>query len=133
MRTLQLPVILKWAIIITLSFVFLTGLYMVISPVKPFWLDEWFIIHNLKFKTSAALWGELDFMQQFPREYLQVAKAITHAANYSYTSLRILSYLVHIAAILFCYRLSARVYGNNIYRLFWVAIYVSFPTSLEYF
>lgn len=110
------------------------GAAVSIFEIKPFWLDEWNIIYNLKTKTHAQLWGQLDYMQQFPRVYLQIIKWITHSFQYSYTSLRLPSFIVHIAGLIFCYSLSGKIFGKQSpYRFFWLLIYASYSTSVEYF
>lgn len=70
--------------IATLLFLIAWGFISVIFPVRPFWIDEWRIIYNLKFKTAEGLRGPMDFMQQFPRAYLQLIKAFTALFNCSY-------------------------------------------------
>ncbi len=120
--------------ILTICFVALWGMYIVAIPVKPFWLDEWYIIHNIKFRTAQELWGKLEFMQQFPRVYLHIVQYVAEAANFSYSSLRLTSFIVHILALIFCYNLSARIYPpRSLYRFLWVALYLSSATALEYF
>lgn len=124
----------KWIGILLLFTFFFLGFISVFNGFQPFWLDEWFVIHNLKFKTSAQLWGTLDFMQQFPRVYLQVVKGISSSFNYSYTSLRIISFIVHTSAIICLYFLGRRLLGKNVLLLMvWVLLYCSFKTSVEYY
>lgn len=57
----------------TLLVFFLYGLLITCFPLLPFWIDEWLLLDNLKFKSQARLWGALEHTQQFPRVYLQAA------------------------------------------------------------
>ena len=100
------------ATIATLSFIIAWGAVMVFAQVKPFWIDEARVIYNLKFKNAAMLWGQLDYLQQFPRVYLQLVKLFTATFDYSYTSLRIPSFIVGTLLILFSYLLM-----NNMIQL----------------
>jgi hypothetical protein len=120
--------------ITTICFVVLCGILMLVCESKPFWLDEWFIIYNLKTKDAAGLWGELTFMQQFPRVYLQIIKFFTGAAGYSYISLRMPSFVVHVLAMICCYKLSGRLFKEQpIQKFLWVVLYIAFGTALEYY
>ena len=68
--------------LVTLLFIVCIGTVLVLAQIKPFWVDEWFIIYNLKTKNAAALFGQLEFMQQFPRVYLVLLKSFTSFFNY---------------------------------------------------
>lgn len=110
------------------------GLIMVIAQVKPFWVDEWRVIYNLKYKTPAMLWGPLDFLQQFPRVYLEIIKAFTDLFGYSYIALRLPSWVIGTFTIIFCYRLMNRIYGKNHFnRFLFVMILVSACTFTDYY
>src|SRR5579872_4873160 len=61
--------------IATLSFMICWGFVLVLAQIKPFWIDEWRVIYNLKYKNFIALFGPLDYMQQFPRVYFELIKA----------------------------------------------------------
>lgn len=127
----------KWLRVLTITtivFMIAYGAVVSIFEIKPFWLDEWNIIYNLKTKTHSQLWGHLEYMQQFPRVYLQIIKYITSPFEYSYSSLRLPSFVVHTAGLIFCFILSGRIFGKqNAYRFFWLLIYASYSTSIEYF
>lgn len=126
--------ILHTAVVFTLVFLCTYGLAMCLFEIKPFWVDEWRIIYNLKFKTVTELWGPLDFMQQFPRTYLSLLKAITQHFQYSYTSLRTPPFIPAVASILLCYRLMQRLYpANNLLQYFFVMVFVSYCTFTDYF
>jgi len=134
MNTKNPEKIVRIATLATLSFMICWGLVLVVAQVKPFWVDEWRVIYNLKFKTAAAIWGPLDFMQQFPRVYIEIIKAFTSLFDYSYFTLRLPSYLVGSFAIFFCYRLANRIYGTTHFnRFLFVMILVSCSTFTEYF
>src|ERR1044072_52302 len=118
----------------TLCLFILYGLLITFIPILPFWIDEWLLIDNLKFKSPGELWYHLERTQQFPRVYLEIIKAFSAAYDYSYTSLRLPSFLAHIFGLAVLYRLSARIFnGNSLPRFLWVMIYVSFNTSIHYF
>lgn len=120
--------------IITLLFIAVYGFAIVVNEIKPFWLDEWSIIQNLKFRPAADLWGTLENTQQFPRTYLQIINFFSHRFDYSYTSLRLPAYVVHVVALVGCYRLSTHIFKNNVTQMcFWVLAYASSKTALEYF
>jgi len=120
--------------ITTLVVFFLYGLLITIFPLLPFWIDEWMLIDNIKFKSSAQLWGKLEHTQQFPRVYLEIIKSFSATCDYSYTSLRFPSFLVHSLGIVLLYRLSGRIFKRDyLPRFLWVMIYISFNTSIHYF
>jgi hypothetical protein len=126
--------IIRIATIGTLSFMVCWGLVQVVAEIRPFWVDEWRIIYNLKFKTAAQLWGPLDFMQQFPRAYLIPVKWFTSRFGYSYTSLRLPSFVVGTAVILFSYHLMNRIYGRDHFaRFLFVLVLISCSTFTDYF
>lgn len=110
------------------------GVVLLLVPLKPFEVDEWRLIYNLKFKDSHALWGQLDFVQQFPRVYLQLVKGITRYFGYSYTSLRLPSFIVGTCAIALGYRLMQRLFpADNKFRYLFVLILISSHTFVTYY
>lgn len=126
--------IAKAVTIVTLFVVVAWGLVSVVAEVRPFWVDEWRIIYNLKFKTPEEIWGKLAFMQQFPRVYLFVLKLFAATFNYSYFSLRLPSYLIGLSTIAAIYKLSNKLYSTaNNSRLLMVMMLVSCGTFTEYF
>jgi hypothetical protein len=133
----QYPVaerIYRIATISTLIFLAGWGLAMVVAEIRPFWVDEWRIIYNLKFKDPKGLWGPLDYMQQFPRVYISIVKSISAYFHYSYTSLRAPSYVVGTALIVLAYRLMARLYpADHLNRYLFVMIFVSGCTFTNYY
>ncbi len=112
----------------------LWGFSMTFFEIRPFWVDEWRIIYNLKFKTHRELWGHLDFMQQFPRVFLQIIKAFTSASRYSYTALRLPSFLIGTVVIFFCWHLMNKIYNKqNTGRFLFVLILVSACPFTDYY
>ena len=101
------------------------ALILVLKEWKPFWVDEWRIIYNLKTKSVPQLWGQLDYMQQFPRAYLTLIKWFCAALHYSYFSLRFPSFLVGTMAIIFAWKLMADLYPKGMrYRYLFVLLFV---------
>jgi hypothetical protein len=126
--------IVRWCAVGTLGFMVLCGAVMVFWEVHPFFLDEWAIIYNMKYKTAAQLWGGLDKTQQFPRVYLQIINWLSSLFNYSYTSLRLPSFVVHCCGLGYCIYLSGRLFKDNtFYRWLFVLIYAAYPSSIYYF
>jgi len=126
--------VIRIVTIATLSFLVCWGLAMVLMQVRPFWTDEWRLIYNLKFKSPVALWGPLDFTQQFPRVYLELMKAFTWLFDYSYFIMRLPSFLVGTATIFLCYHLMNKIYKpGKVSRFLFVFILVSSYTFTEYF
>lgn len=123
---------LRVAVLISLLFTLVVGIVSVTWSVRPFWLDEWFIIWNLKNKDVPQLFGPLDLMQQFPRVYLVLFKAFTSSFGYSYWSLRLPSLLASIATLLLGYRLSLRLFPNRSSGYLFVLMIVSSFTYAEY-
>lgn len=109
-------------------------LVSVFLPIKPFWVDEWFIIYNLKSRTAHELWGQLAFYQQFPRAFLVLVKWFTSFFQYSYWSLRLPSCIISIASLLILTKLSLKIYpGNRLFACLFVTILASSNPFLEYF
>ncbi len=126
---------LRWlhiAVLTSLLFTLVVGIACVIWSIRPFWLDEWFIIWNLKNKNMRQLFGPLDLMQQFPRVYLVVFKAFASSFGYSYWSLRLPSLLASIATLLLGYRLSLRLFPARSSGYLFVLMIVSSFTYAEY-
>jgi hypothetical protein len=110
------------------------GCVLVVAQIKPFWVDEWRVIYNLKYKSPALLFGQLDYMQQFPRVYLTLIKLFSAQFDYSYFTLRLPSFLVGSMTIFFTYRLMKKLFpGSNMNKFLFVMILVSSYTFTEYF
>lgn len=126
--------VLRIATVVSLTFMIFWGLTLVLVQVKPFWVDEWRIIYNLKYKDAAALWGPLDFMQQFPRVYLEFIKAFTSVFDYSYFSLRLPSFVVGTSAILLAYKLTGSIFKQQqLSRFLFVLIIIASPAFFDYY
>ncbi len=124
----------KIATLSALTFLVCIGLVLVVFPIKPFWGDERCIIYNLKMKDTTALWGQLDLMQQFPRTYLHFIKLFTSTFGYSYTSLRLPSFLIATATLLLGYRLMLKLYpGNGATKFLFLLLLASAHTFVQYF
>src|SRR3989338_10809121 len=94
---------------------FLVLIYVVISQAfaifvahRPFWLDEWYIISNIKFKSYLEVFNHLEYTQ-FPRVYLVLLKAFAGLFNFSEVSLRLIPYFCGLIAIVFSYYLAGSV------------------------
>lgn len=125
---------LRAVVLITLFVMATWGLVSVVASVRPFWVDEWRIIYNLKFLIPQEIWGKLAFMQQFPRLYLFLLKMFTSTMSYSYWSLRAIPYLAGLAAIWCIYDTAQRIYSNKEpYRYLMVMMLLSCNTFTEYF
>jgi len=111
-----------------------TGGVMVFFQVKPFWVDEWFIIDNLKSKTPAQLLGRLHFLQQFPRAYLVLFRQITAPFHFGYRALRLPSFMVSLGSMILGWRLCGRLFGKDSFsRYLFILIIASSNTFTEYF
>lgn len=124
----------RYVTLFTIGVMLLWGGVSVFFEVRPFWVDEWRIIYNLKFRDVPGLWGKLDFMQQFPRTYLSILKEWTSRNDYSYFSLRLPAYLEGVAAMVLMYRMAVRLFPAEKYnRFLMVLMLVSCGTFTEYF
>jgi hypothetical protein len=120
--------------LLAIAALFTWGVVSVTAEVRPFWVDEWRIIYNLKFKTIEGLWGKLAYMQQFPRTYLSILKTITSWFDYNYYSLRIPSFLIGVATMGSLFGLAQKLYPRENYnRFLLVLMLVSCGTFTEYF
>jgi hypothetical protein len=126
--------IVKNITLITLVVMVVWGAISVFAEVRPFWIDEWRIIYNLKTKSVEELWGKLAYMQQFPRTYLTGIKLFTEYFDYSYTSLRLPAYVVGLFTMVSIYLLCTAIFSaNNLFRYLMVIMLVSSSTFTEYF
>lgn len=110
------------------------GAVMVFVQIKPFWVDEWFIMSSLKTKNSKEIFGQLNFMQQFPRVYLSLFRSFTSSFSYSYTSLRLPSYIVSLLTMVLGFRLTKKIGDDSIFaRYLFILVVVSSFTFTEYY
>lgn len=102
---------------------------------KGFWLDEWFILKNIKFRNYSELFANLDVMQQFPRVYLSIIKFIAEISNYNYFAVRAFPFLIQVINIILVYSIINKIIfpTNRIKGLLFVLIFLSFHTTLFYF
>ncbi|RYE36951.1 MAG: hypothetical protein EOP48_29210, partial [Sphingobacteriales bacterium] len=87
-RENRLAASLLWGSTIVLVVFAIASQLYTLSVYKAFWLDEWFILDSLKFKSYAQIFGELFHIQQFPRTYLVIIKWLAEITNYNYYALR---------------------------------------------
>ncbi|NCX95721.1 MAG: hypothetical protein EBX41_04800 [Chitinophagia bacterium] len=123
----------KYAVYVCAVFLLLWGGVMVAFPIKPFWIDEWRLIANLKFKAFNELWQPLSYTQQFPRLYLFLLKQFCHAFNYSYFSLRFPAYLLTVFNMALAFYLMKKLYTLRHFShyLFFI-IFTGSSTFIDY-
>jgi hypothetical protein len=126
--------------ILSIAVISLLGISLVIqlhslAVKKAFWLDEWFILYSIKFKSYPALFGNLFAIQQFPRFYLSIIKFFSERFDFSYLSLRIIPFIVQVINLLLVFFIvSKRIYGKqSLNRLLFIMLFLSFHTTLFYF
>gem|GEM_PF-1334310 len=102
---------------------------------KGFWLDEWFILYNIKFHSYSGLFGNLFYMQQFPRIYLCIVKFISELFNYNYFAIRVLPFSIQVINVLLVYFLISKiVFPNSKLKAFlFILFFLSFHTTIFYF
>lgn len=107
-----------------------------ITRMKPFWLDEWFVIFNIKFKEiDEFFFRPLEFSQGFPRVYLSLLKYFSRTFDYSHLSLVIIPSIIQALNIIFFWHLSKEaVYRENKLKgYFLVLLFLSYKTTFVYF
>lgn len=130
----KLPHYTRVAPLVALLFLGIWGFVSVVFPVNPFLDDELRIVYNLKMKSAGELWGALEFMQEFPRVYLQVIKLFCSVFDYSYFSLRFSSFFMGIAVMSLGWSLANRLYKrSDANRFLFVLVIVSSYTFTQYF
>jgi hypothetical protein len=102
---------------------------------KGFWLDEWFILYNIKFHSYSGLFNNLFYSQQFPRVYLSIVKFIAEIFNYNYFAIRVLPFLFQVINVFLVYYLISRIVfpANKLKALLFVLFFLSFHTTFFYF
>jgi hypothetical protein len=102
---------------------------------KAFWLDEWFILHNMKTKSYSALIGELEYSQQFPRIYLIIIKFFAEITHYNYYAIRFFPTIAQIFNILFIvFSISGILFKDNLLkRNLFIVFFLSFQITIFYF
>lgn len=109
--------------------------FFTLSIGKAFWLDEWFLLYNVKFRSYSGLFANLDYIQQIPRVYLAILKYCAELFNYSYISLRAIPTLAQVANIfLVCFFVSSTLFANRRYgRYLFILLFLSYHSTLFYF
>lgn len=121
------------AVVVACVYLFLFGLAEALFQIRPFWNDEWRLIYNIKFKSFAGLWGRLDLLQECPRTYLTIIKAISNAFDYSYTSLRLPPLMLMVANLFFVFHLRRLLYPKaTALSYLFILILVSSQTFTDY-
>lgn len=104
------------------------NLYTIIFS-KAFWLDEWFIIFNIKYRSFLGLFGPLDYIQEFPRAYLALVRQFVVFLNYSMYSYKIIPYVVQVVnLVLLIAVLKKLLYKNEWFKQF--SVYIMFSYNL---
>jgi hypothetical protein len=126
--------ILNYGVVLLIFFVIGSQVYSLIN-VKGFWLDEWFILYNIKFRSYSGLFNTLFYSQQFPRIYLSIVKFIAEIFNYNYFAIRVLPFLFQIVNIFLVYfSISKIVFPSDKFKAFlFVLFFLSFHTTFFYF
>lgn len=102
---------------------------------KGFWLDEWFVLYNIKFRNYRELFGNLFYIQQIPRVYLSLLKFFIEFFNYSYFSIRFIPTLIQVINILLITIVSSRILFKNQMnkKYLFILLFLSYHSTLFYF
>jgi len=102
---------------------------------KAFWLDEWFILSNLKFKSYTDLFGNLDYIQQFPRVYLTLINFFAEVSNYNYFVLRFFPFAFQVSNIILIYFVVRNLVftKRSVNSLIFVFLFLAYNTTGAYF
>jgi hypothetical protein len=107
-----------------------------IIRMKPFWLDEWFIIYNLKFREIGSyFFGRLAWNQGFPRAYLAFIKSFSQVFSYNYLSLIVIPFIVQLLCIVFFWKVAENIIfrGEKLKGYMIVLVFLSYQTTIIYF
>ena len=112
----------------------MTQIYTILAK-EPFWLDEFFIIYNLKLRPLKFLTEELAYNQQFPRIYFYIIQLFSKVFDFSYISLRLISFLIQCASILLLFHmLNRKIYSKSkVKLLLFLVIILSNKITVFYF
>lgn len=94
---------------LVMTYVLVSQAYAIFVIHKPFWLDEWYIISNIKFHSYSNIFSSLSYAQEFPRIYLTIIKFFSGMFNFSEPSIRIIPCIMGILAVVFSYYLSRKI------------------------
>lgn len=125
---------LNFGVILLIIFSIGSQIYSLIN-LKGFWLDEWFILYNIKFHSYSELFNNLFYSQQFPRVYLAIQKFVIEFFNYNYFAIRVIPFLIQVVNILFVFFVISKIVypSNKLMRLLFVLFFLSFHTTFFYF
>ncbi len=131
---IQITRLLRITTGLIITFVILVQIYTIIQK-KAFWLDEWFILYNIKFLNYSELFDNLLLMQQFPRVYLVILKFVAEISNYNYTALRFIPTIIQLINIIFIvFVIRKIVFPKNDFKgLLFILFFLSFQTTIFYF
>ena len=97
-------------ILISGSFIFLCLLHY--FSLRPLWLDENFILINLKALNLTAIFGPLEHNQAFPRVYLALIKVFSRRFDYNLLALRFFPLLAGLAGFFIWLKLYQKVFSG---------------------
>ncbi|MFH1772623.1 MAG: hypothetical protein ABH872_07400 [Candidatus Omnitrophota bacterium] len=92
---------------------------------RPLWLDENFVLGNIKSLNYAEIFGPLKDNQAFPRAYLLLVKLVSRPFNYNSLSLRLLPLIFMVLAFFVWKRVYGRELKNNFHKLIAVFSFAS--------
>ena len=78
---------------------------------REFWLDETFILNNLKNLSFSQLIGPLKNCQAFPRAYLFIIKFFAESFNYNILSLRFFPLISMLLAFLIWIKIYRKIFS----------------------
>src|SRR3990167_5123788 len=103
--------------------VILAQLWTIFIIAKPFWLDEWSSLFNLKNLAYSNLFGPLLESQEFPRIYLAFMKYLAEKSNYSPILLKIPATIFGILSLVTVYFISKKIYKtDNFFSTFFILL-----------
>jgi hypothetical protein len=118
----------------------ITGIIVVevisLIKMKPFWLDEWFVISSLRFREIETFFFQrLDYNQGFPRIYLILIKCYSKIFNYNYLSLVIIPLIIQLLSIVFFWYVATNIiYKEDKLKSYIIILaYLSYQTTIIYF
>ncbi|MBI5099512.1 MAG: hypothetical protein HZB30_09780 [Nitrospirae bacterium] len=127
--------ILKYLLLTIISGIVIVEIISIVR-MKPFWLDEWFVIVNIKFKEiEEFFFRPLDFNQGFPRAYLVLIKYFSRIFNYNYLSLVLIPFIVQLLNIVFFWYVSTEIIykEDKLKSYLLILVFLSYETTFIYF
>ncbi|OGT31733.1 MAG: hypothetical protein A3E87_01985 [Gammaproteobacteria bacterium RIFCSPHIGHO2_12_FULL_35_23] len=126
----------KWLFYTKLLILFfiISQLWTVFINPKPFWLDEWFILENLKVNSYKNLIGRLLYDQEFPRVYLFFIKYIANLTNFSSIILKLPGTIFGVLDLYLMYYITRLIYKNKTFlRFLFIVLFSANFTIFYYF